>query len=185
MQQQIFAERQGQLLSPVIGAVRLLPQHQAPAPLCPAPRGAPQDSLHPLEQDDGGHRLDDVIVRIQFECLHLGLLVLQRGQHDGRRLLPVLLDIPQHLEAVRPGHADVQHRYVELLLPQKVYGRVSPLHPGHLVSGHGHIFRQDLPNRGLVLQKQDSVRRLLHLRLPPPGFRPGTVYSVYYFTAVI
>ena len=44
----------------------------------------------------------------------------------------------------------------------------------------GHIFRQDLPNRGLVLQKQDSVRRLLHLRLPPPGFRPGTVYSVFY-----
>ena len=107
------------------------------------------------EQFVHAERLGDVIVGAQIERLHLAAFVGAARQHDDRNRRAVLAQVPDDLEAVDVGQAEIEHEKIDRIAFDEAASAVlavlrfehldSPARPGWCAGSGGSAARRRRP----------------------------------------
>ena len=127
---------------------------------------APQQRAQAREQLAQGERLDQVVVGAGIEAGDAVVDRVARGEHEDRRAVAGLAHAPAHLEAVDVRHGDVEHDGVDLLAGDAVERLAAVLGEGHVVALEGQRPLHRRAQRRLVVDHQDSHRRVQHTTRP-------------------
>lgn len=147
--------------------------HRRPAPIRLDSQGAPvQDTWwtgrrdgspperrpHPGQQLAQRERLDNVVVRSEFQAVDLVLLLSSRREQEYRHLQTLPPDILQNLESIDPGQHDVQDEQVEVitLLPNVIQSSFSVNCRQDVVSLTNEVKRQRAPERWIIFNQQNA-----------------------------
>src|SRR3954452_6979249 len=90
-----------------------------------ARRAAPEQRAHACEQLLAFERLDEVVVGADVQALHARLQCVACGEHQDRRVVPVVAQATGDIEAVQPRQAEVEDDDVG----QEGVGLVEAAHP--------------------------------------------------------
>ena len=122
------------------------------------------------QQHREAERLRHIVVGAGFEAEDGVGIGVMAGQHDDRRLEPVLAKDPHRLAAVDVGKADIHDDEVDMA----ALGRLHPLGAGLGRDGleflmQGQLLDQGFAEFGIIVDDQNSTR-IWHVE-PPPARR--------------
>ena len=127
---------------------------------------APQQRPQAREQLAQGEGLDQVVVGAGVEAGDAVVDRVARGEHQDRRAVAGLAHAPAHLEAVDVRHRDVQDDGVDLLARDAVERLAAVLGERHVVALEGQRPLHRRAQGRLVIDHQDSHRRVQHTTRP-------------------
>ena len=117
---------------------------------------AAQNGLDARHQFADTERLDDVIVRAEFEADDAVNLLAARRNHDDRHVAG-LAEFAAHVEAVHFGDHQVEQDQVGLEFPREAQGRAPIRGDLHIVQRLAEVVCQQIGDRGLVIHDEDAM----------------------------